>query len=114
MNEAKESFSMALRVRRVSYEDAYVAVPVTAKLTETRQDFTVGINAEAFLAEALIVSKSPNVEWGIESREVAPHPEQRDAPEGRRRFDSVYTADAEPLHREDSPKPASCAFVCAP
>ena len=69
-------------------------MPVTAKLTETRQDGTVGINAEAFLVEALIVSQSPNVEWGIENCEVTPHPEQRDAPEGRRRFDSFYTGDA--------------------
>jgi hypothetical protein len=79
--------SIQLRVRRVSYEDAYVAVPVTDAITEMQPDGTARINFEAFVAEAIRLCGDPRVQWQLESSEVVPHPEQGPLPDDRRRFD---------------------------
>jgi len=92
MSEDQRTYSIALRVRRVTYEDAYVAVPVTSEITKKNEDGTVGINPEAFFAEAIRISQSPRVEWKIETCQAEPHPEQQDMPEGRKKFDAFYSA----------------------
>jgi len=94
MNEEQKTYSIALRVRRVTYEDAYVAVPVTSDITKSNADGSVGIDAEAFFAEAIRVSQDPRVEWKTESCQTEPHPEQRDLPDGRRKFDAFYSSEA--------------------
>lgn len=94
MSEEGRTYSIALRVRRITFEDAYVAVPVTSGITKQNEDGTVGINAEAFFAEAIRVSRDPRVEWKVESSQSEPHPEQREMPEGRRKFDAFYAGEA--------------------
>lgn len=90
MSEEEKTYSIALRVRRITLEDAYVAVPLTSDITKQNEDGTVGIDVEAFLAEAIRVSQDPRVEWKLESSQSEPHPEQQEAPEGRRKFDAFY------------------------
>jgi hypothetical protein len=94
MSEEKNTYSIALRVRRTTFEDAYVAVPVTEGITKQNEDGTVGINVEAFLAEAIRISQDPRVEWKIESRHSEPHPEQCPMPDGRSKFDAFYASEA--------------------
>lgn len=92
MAEEAKTYSLALRVRRITFEDAYVAVPVTTDITKQNEDGTIGINAEAFFAEAIRISQDPRVEWKVEGSQSEPHPEQRDMPQGRRKFDAFYEA----------------------
>jgi len=89
MSEERTS-SIQLRLRRISYEDAYVAVPVTDAIIEMQPDGTGRINFEAFVAQAVRICGDSRVQWQLESSEVAPHPEQRPLPEGRWCFDAHY------------------------
>lgn len=90
---SEETYSVQLRIRRVTYEDAYVAVPVTTKITKERADGTFGIIAEALLAEGLRLSEDPRVEWVLESRANEPHPVQIAMPSERKQFDGFYEGD---------------------
>lgn len=89
MNE-ETTYSVQLRIRRVTYEDAYVAVPVTDKVMKKRPDGTLGIDGEALLAEAVRLSGDPRVEWAVENRASEPHPEQAPMPPERKKFDGFY------------------------
>lgn len=88
MSEKQNTYSVALRVRRITYEDAYVAIPMTEAITKQNEDGSVGINVEAFLAEAIRISNDQRVEWKIESCETEPHPMQGPTPEDRQSFDA--------------------------
>jgi hypothetical protein len=85
-----KTYSVALRVRRVTYEDAYVAVPATDAIMKKKEDGTYGIDFEKFVAEAIRISKDPKVEWKIEESKTEPHEIQQAPPEGRKSFDSFY------------------------
>jgi hypothetical protein len=87
MSETPETYSLALRVRRVTYEDAYVSVTVTNDILRKGDDGTFGIDFEAFVAEAIRISHDPNVEWEIETSQIEPHPIQGPKPENRVSFD---------------------------
>lgn len=89
----RQTASIQLRVRRISVEDAYVAVPVTSTIVDAQPDGSGRINVEAFVAEALRISSDPRVQWQVESTEVSAHPQQGPLPEGRQRFDAYYAAD---------------------
>jgi hypothetical protein len=93
MSGEEKTYSIALRVRRITYEDSYIAVPVTPEITQKNEDGTIGINAEAFFAEAIRISKDSRVEWKVEGSQSEPHSEQRDTPEGRRKYDAFYSSD---------------------
>jgi hypothetical protein len=90
MSEPTQTYSLMLRVRRITYEDAYVAVPVTEAIVRQREDGTSGIDADAFIAEAIRISQDPRVEWQVESSQVEPHPMQGPKPDGRQSFDAFY------------------------
>lgn len=90
MDDTSKTYSVALRVRRVTYEDAYVAVPVTDAIMKKKEDGTPGIDFEKFVAEALRISKDTKVEWKIEESKSEPHPIQQAPPEGRKSFDAYY------------------------
>lgn len=79
--------SVALRLRRTVYEDAYVAVPVTDAVMKKKADGTFGIDFDALAAEAIRIGKDPRVEWKVESSEITAHPTQKPRPENRRSFD---------------------------
>jgi len=90
MSDNNTSNSIMLRVRRTTYEDAYVAVPVTDKVMETKEDGTFGINFDAFVSEAIRISNNQQVEWQIESSQTEPHHLQTPKPERRQLFDAFY------------------------
>ncbi len=94
MSKKSDTVSIALRIRRVTYEDAYVAVPVTDAITKQNEDGSVGIDIEAFFAEAIRISKDPRVEWQIETCETEPHPTQGPTPDDRESFDAFYPANS--------------------
>lgn len=90
MSEERETYSVMLRLQRITYEDAYVAVPVTESIMSKKEDGTLGIDADALVAEALRISEDERVEWQVESVEVMPHPTQGPKPDGRKSFDAFY------------------------
>ena len=83
------TLSIALRLRRATYEDAYIAVPVTDAIVKPKPDGSKGIDPEAFLAEGLRIGKDSRVEWQVESSKAEPHPVQQAAPEGRKTLDTA-------------------------
>ena len=89
MSDKNETYSVMLRVRRITYEDAYVSVPVTSAIMKKNEDGTFGIEVEAFVAEALRLSNDERVEWRFESAQRVPHPIQMPKPEDRQQFDSL-------------------------
>ena len=90
MDDTSKTYSVALRVRRVTYEDAYVAVPVTTAIMEKKEDGTYGLNVDALVAEALRISNNQQVDWQFESFQKEPHPIQMPKPENRQIFDAYY------------------------
>ena len=93
MSETPRRYSILARVRRVTYEDAYIAVPVNERILALRDDGTQGIDPDQLWAEAVRLSGDPRVEWSAESSVAAPHPIQQPLPASRRPFDPL--ADAE-------------------
>jgi hypothetical protein len=61
------TYSIMLRVRRVTVEDAYVAVPVTDAIMTSDKEGAARIYSDAFVAEAVRISVDPRVEWQVES-----------------------------------------------
>ena len=90
MPDKPETHSVMLRVRRITYEDAYVAVPVTTAIMEKKEDGTYGLNVDALVAEALRISNNQQVDWQVESSQKEPHPIQMPKPENRQIFDAYY------------------------
>jgi len=94
MREDPKTYSLSLRVRRITFEDAYVSVPVTSSITKPKDDGTLGIDFEAFVAEAVRISIDPRVEWKAEESRTEPHPMQGPKPEDRKSFDAFYFPEA--------------------
>lgn len=86
------TYSIALRVRRIIYEDAYIAVPVTDAITRKAEDGSFRIDPEKMCAEGIRISQDHRVEWQIESTNTEVHPIQQAAPEGRMALDPFYDA----------------------
>ena len=90
MTDKEKTFSIALRLRRVIYEDAYVGVPVTDAFMKTSDTGEGEIDFELFFAEAVRIGSDPRVEWKIESSSVEAHPMQGPTPDDRQSFDAFY------------------------
>ena len=84
------TFSIALRLRRVTYEDAYIAVPVTDAVVRPKPDGSMGVDAEALFAEGIRIGQDGRVEWQVESSQTEAHPIQQAAPDGRKKLDTFY------------------------
>lgn len=95
MSDEPKTYSIALRVRRITVEDAYVAVPVTDAIMKSKDDGTSTIDFEAFVTEAIRISNAPRVDWRMESSHSEAHPEQGPKPEDRRCLDAFDVS--EPL-----------------
>jgi hypothetical protein len=93
MSEPPRSYSILARVRRVTYEDAYIVVPVTERILTPRDDGTLGIDTDQFWAEALRLSADPQVTWATESTDVSTHPIQQPLPDNRHPFDPLAAAE---------------------
>lgn len=92
MADRPKTYSIMYRLRRVTTEDAYVAVPVTAKVMnpEPMADGTFRLNTDALVSEALRIGEDPRVEWRTESVAAEPHPIQRPKPDDRTSLDPYY------------------------
>jgi hypothetical protein len=90
--DSRKTYSIMFRLRRVTAEDAYVAVPVTAELMnpEPTADGTFRLNTDSLWAEALRIGEDPRVEWRTESIATEPHPVQGPKPEDRKSLDPYY------------------------
>lgn len=84
------TYSIALRMRRITYEDAYITVPVTDAIVKKRPDGSLGIDPAALSAEGIRITQDSRVEWQVESTTTEGHPIQQAAPEGRKKFDALY------------------------
>ncbi|MDH5178277.1 MAG: hypothetical protein OEZ39_19815 [Gammaproteobacteria bacterium] len=91
MSDDNKTYSVTLRLQRITYEDAFVAVPVTDAITEEKEDGSIGLNVEALFSEAVRISKDQRVDWKAESSETEPHPIQSPVPEDRFMFDAFYS-----------------------
>jgi hypothetical protein len=89
MSEPPRRYSILARVRRVTYEDAYISVPITERILTLRDDGTQGIDSDQLWAEAVRLSADQHVTWATESTDVTPHPIQQPLPDDRRTFDPV-------------------------
>ena len=78
---------IALRLRRTTHEDAYINVPANDAIMKQKEDGTCGIDFEAFVEEAIRLSKDPRAEWQVEDVVIEPHPTQQPRPADRRVFD---------------------------
>jgi hypothetical protein len=102
MNENPKTYSIMLRLRRVTVEDAYVAVPVTGSILVPDEEGTLRVNPDAFVTEAIRISGDPRVEWQVESTTTEPHPVQGPLPEGRQSFDAHYADDGNDINARRS------------
>jgi hypothetical protein len=82
--------SILLRVRRVTYEDAYIAVPATDTIMKKNPDGTASVDFDAFVAEAIRISKDKRVQWEVESSKTEAHPTQQPRPKNRTVLDAFY------------------------
>ncbi len=90
MEEEQRTYSIALRLRRVTYEDAYVAVPVTDAILKRDDDGEMRLDFDRFVAAAIRIGGDPRVEWRVESSDMEAHPTQMPKPEDRTSFDAYY------------------------
>ncbi|MFN3149744.1 hypothetical protein [Bremerella sp.] len=84
------TYSIALRLRRVTYEDAYIAVPVTDAIVKPNPDGSMRIAPEALIAEGIRIGQDSRVEWQAESTNIEAHPIQQAAPEDRNTLDAYH------------------------
>jgi hypothetical protein len=87
--ELDKTYSIALRLRRVVHEDVFVTVFVDDKITQEKEDGTLGIDWDKLVAEAIKASARQDADWQVQSTTVEVHPEQRAKPDGRSSIDSA-------------------------
>jgi len=92
MSSDPKTYSIALRFRRVTYEDAYVAVPVTGAVMKTQPepDGSFRIDWDALTAAGLSLCTNPQVEWVQEESQIAIHPTQGPKPDNRKMLDGFH------------------------
>ena len=88
-NEESQTYSVQLRLRRVTYEDAYVSVLIDEKVMQEQEDGTGRIDFEKFVAEAVRISATSDVDWQVESTQTDVHPTQNESPPHRGIVDSL-------------------------
>jgi len=91
MTENRKTHSIVLHLRRVTYEDACVAVPVTTAIVKANEDGAGHVDPETFLKEAIRLGEDNRVEWKVEETKIEAHPVQCPPPEDRFIFDAYYT-----------------------
>ena len=77
-----KTISILLRLRRITIEDGYVAVPLTS-ITDP----------DALTREGLRLASDPRIEWQVEERNVECHPIQKPRPEDRAVLDPFLDDD---------------------
>lgn len=89
-NAVAQDRSVLHERRRVIYQDAYVAVPVTGTVVKANADGTGSVDTNTLFAEAIRISQDDRVEWKVEQESTETHPLQIPMPDGRVSFDAHY------------------------
>ena len=81
MDEAPASYSISVRLRRTTTEEAYLSVPVDGAIMQDQPtvDGSYRIDPEKLWAEAIRLAEASG-DWMTEAREVSPHPIQKAPP----------------------------------
>jgi hypothetical protein len=83
MLDEPKTYSIMLRLRRVTTEYAYVNVPVTDAIMKIEEPGgQASIDFERFAAQGIRYGGDPDVKWIREAQDVTPHPMQTPLPEG--------------------------------
>jgi hypothetical protein len=90
-----DTYSVLLRLRRITIEDAYIAVPVTDAVVKEIEDGTFRIDSDALIAEGIKIGQDPRVDWQVELEKTKMHPIQQPIPDGRKKLDTYYD---NPIH----------------
>lgn len=90
MTTENKTYSIALRLRRIIYEDTYVTVPVTGEVLKEEEDGSARIDFEKLVAAAITLSQDPTAEWVTEEVQVEAHPIQQPKPDERKSLAGAF------------------------
>lgn len=79
-SEPGSTYSISLRLRRITAEYAYVNVPVVDDVVKPDEQGVGRIDVEALTRRAIEMGQQPEVVWYREEQRIEPHPLQK-APE---------------------------------
>lgn len=72
-----KTFSISVRLQRVTTETAHVSVPLSQELFHANPDGSETIDGEKVMAAAIELGRHPTTRWSIEGEVViTPHPLQ--------------------------------------
>jgi hypothetical protein len=84
--EGEATYSISLRLRRVTVEYAYVNVPVVGDLIKPDEQGVNRIDGGQLTGKAVEMSQNPEVVWYREEQRTEPHPLQKAPDPGEKRF----------------------------
>jgi hypothetical protein len=84
--EGEATYSVSLRLRRVTFEYAYVSVPVVDDVVKPDEQGVNRIDFGELTRIAIEMSQSPEVTWYREEQNTVPHPLQKAPDAGEKRF----------------------------
>jgi hypothetical protein len=81
MTQAK-TYSVSVRLRRTTIEEAFVSVPITTDMWKAPDDQgRVSLDGEKVMAEALNIGSDPETVWTLEEQpKIEHHPIQKAPP----------------------------------
>jgi hypothetical protein len=82
MADSEEAtYSVSFRLQRITTEDAFVSVPISADTTVMQSDGKGRLDVPKMVQKAIQMGQAPDVLWKIESQNVEMHPLQIPPPE---------------------------------
>lgn len=86
-----DTYSIQLRVKRTTIEDAYVSVPVTQDIMKPQPDEkgNYSIDFDAFVKKGLDLATNLHVDWKVEQTSTTVHDVQQPLPKDRVSFDPL-------------------------
>lgn len=86
-----DSYSVQLRVKRTTIEDAYISVPVTQDIMKPQPDDkgNYSIDFDAFVKKGVELAANSQVDWKVEQVSTVAHDVQQPLPESRTAFDPL-------------------------
>lgn len=86
--EGEATYSISLRLRRVTVEYAYVNVPVVGDVVKPDEQGVGRIDVAELTRRAVEMGRRPEVFWYREEQRVEPHPLQKAPEPGESRYTS--------------------------
>jgi hypothetical protein len=86
--EPEATYSISLRLRRITVEYAYVNVPVVGDVVKPDEQGVGRIDGAELTRRAVEMGQRSEVAWYREEQRVEPHPLQKAPEAGERRFPS--------------------------